>query len=232
MEKLEFKFELKEISPLGRFEGWASTYDLDLGNDKVLPGAFKTSIRKTDGKIPVLLNHDRNSVVGVGEKAQEDHKGLWVEAQMAMNVQRGRETYELMEMGALTGLSIGFKIQPGGFVMDGKVRLLKTIELMEYSVTPFPLNTEAKIMRVKSVEDITTARELEEALREVGFSKKEALCLMAKGGNQLLKERREAGSNGEDEVPDEAESMLFDLKNHIADLSAKHMLESLSQHIT
>lgn len=47
--------------------------------------------------------------IGVFESIEEDQKGLKVKGRLAMGTQAGRETYELMKMGALDGLSIGFK---------------------------------------------------------------------------------------------------------------------------
>lgn len=217
MEKLEFGFELKEIGPTGEFEGWASTYDLDLGKDKILPGAFATTIRKSKGIVPVLFNHDRNKIAGVGVSAAEDQRGLYVKAKLAMSTQLGRETYELMQMGALKGLSIGYSIPTKGFVMDGTIRLLKALDLHEYSATPFPMNPEAQIARVKSAE--MTERDFEELLREAGFSKNEALCITAKGFKTLLKERREAGSDQDDEVTDFGE-FLHGLKTHTEAITA------------
>src|SRR4051794_11235803 len=127
--RLDFPFEVKELGTAGEFEGWASTYDLDLGNDKVLPGAFSATLRRHKGVVPVLFNHDRDKIAGVGISAQEDQRGLYVKAKLALGTQLGREIYELMTMGALKGLSIGYTIPAKGAVNDGPVRLLKTIEL-------------------------------------------------------------------------------------------------------
>ncbi|HAW81166.1 MAG TPA: HK97 family phage prohead protease, partial [Balneola sp.] len=54
---------------------------------------------------------------------------------LAMGTQRGREVYELMKMGALDGLSIGYRVDPKGTYYDekGKRRYLKTVDLMEIS---------------------------------------------------------------------------------------------------
>lgn len=211
MEKLEFAFEFKDIGPSGEFEGWASTYDLDLGNDKVLPGAFKTSLRKNGGKVPVLYNHQRDKIVGVGIEAMEDQRGLYVKARLAMNTQLGRETHELMAMGALKGLSIGYSVEPKGWVMDGTVRLLKSVNLHEYSATPFPMNVEAQISRVKSLDEMTE-REFEDAVRDVfGFSGKEAKILISKGF-KALKDQRDVGS---EELSVEADQFLAKMQEQI-----------------
>jgi HK97 family phage prohead protease len=242
MEKLEFAFDYKEVGPAGEFEGWASTYDLDLGNDKILPGAFKTTLRKTAGKVPVLFNHDRNRIVGMGLEAQEDQRGLYVKAKLAMGTQLGRETHELMSLGALKGLSIGYSLEPKGWVMDGTVRLLKSVNLHEYSATPFPMNTQAQISRVKSVETMTE-REFEETLRDLGFSKSEARSAVSKiykrvmedrrrdadSDRERLEERWDAGSGHEVEInADALEQWKSQINAVLDDVAAKSWLESMS----
>ncbi len=223
---LEFPFELKQIGQSGEFEGWASTYDLDLGKDKVLPGAFATTLRKSKGVVPVLFNHDRNQIAGIGVSAQEDQRGLYVMAKLAMGTQLGRETYELMGMGALKGLSIGYTIPSKGFVMDGDVRLLKTIELIEYSATPFPMNTEARVSRVKCVGTMTP-RQLEDELRDVfGLSQKEAKTVIASGFKTLLKDQRDVDSEEGDDGNNEAVAKF--LKEMRDDAQAKALLYDLA----
>lgn len=226
MEKLEFAFEFKDIGPSGEFEGWASTYDLDLGNDKVLPGAFKTSLRKTGGRVPVLFNHERSKIVGVGTEALEDQRGLYVKAKLAMNTQLGRETHELMSMGALRGLSIGYSVEPKGWVMDGTVRLLKAVALHEYSATPFPMNTEAQISRVKAVAEMSD-RELEEQLRDVfGLSQKEAKKVIAEGF-RVLKGQRDVSSD--DDIATEADAFEKKIRAQLESAAADTWLSSLSR---
>lgn len=226
---LEFPFELKELSPTGEFEGWASTYDLDLGKDKVLPGAFSATLRKSKGIVPVLFNHDRNRIAGVGLAAQEDQRGLYVQAKLALGTQLGRETHELMSMGALKGLSIGYTIPQKGFVMDGPVRLLKSIELIEYSATPFPMNPQAQVARVKSIGEMTP-RDLEDQLRDVfGLSQKEAKQAIAKGFREILQARGQRDVDPVDGQDDEQkdEQIRNLLKSMHADLQAKAMLNDL-----
>jgi HK97 family phage prohead protease len=212
---LEFPFELKDIGQSGEFEGWASTYDLDLGKDKVLPGAFASTLRKNKGVVPVLFNHDRNQIAGIGVTAQEDHRGLYVKAKLAMGTQLGRETYELMGMGALKGLSIGYTLPPKAFVMDGNIRLLKTIELVEYSATPFPMNTQAAITRVKCIDEMTE-RDMEDQLRDVfGLSQKEAKTAIASGFKSLLKGQRDVASDQDTNDEEAVQNFLKEMRSDI-----------------
>lgn len=225
MERLEVAFDLKEFGPTGEFEGWASTWDLDLGNDKVLPGAFKTTLRKTLGKVPVLFNHEKSKVIGVGLEAQEDQRGLYVKAKLAMGTQLGRETHELMQMGALKGLSIGYTLEPKSWVMDGTVRLLKAIHLHEYSATPFPMNTEAQISRVKALEDMTE-RDFEDHLRDVvGLSQREAKIIIAQGF-RALKGQRDVSPDEDVTVVDD---FLLKMRKEFTTTTVDTWLTSLSK---
>lgn len=223
MEKLQFDFDVKDIGASGEFEGWASIHTIvDLGNDKVLPGAFATTLRKSKGVVPVLFNHDRNQIVGVGVDAQEDSRGLYVRAKLAMGTQLGRETHELMSIGALKGLSIGYTVPQKGFVMDGDVRLLKTIELHEYSATPFPMMPDARISRVKCLSTMT-ARELEDQLRDVfGLSQREAKTAIAEGFKNLMKGQRDVETE-----QDEDDAVRLLLKNMRDEMDTRAMLSSM-----
>jgi HK97 family phage prohead protease len=220
---LEFKFELKELGPTGEIEGWASTFDLDLGRDKVLPGAFASTIRKSKGEVPMLMNHDRDKIVGVGTAAQEDNRGLYVKAKLAMGTQLGREVWELMSMGALKGLSIGYTIPDNGSVMDGNVRLLKAINLHEYSATPFPMNPQAQVARVKAITELS-AREVEDQLRDVfGLSQREAKAVISEGFRNLIsKGTRDVAQ--EQETEEKARTLLAEMRG---DMAARSMLASM-----
>jgi phage head maturation protease len=87
-----------------------------------------------------------------------------------MGTQRGREVYELMKMGALDGLSIGYRVDPKDVEYEekgkGKRRYLKSVDLMEISAVTFPMNPKARVSAVKGAE--RTVREWEEVLRDAG----------------------------------------------------------------
>ena len=141
----------------------------DLGNDVVEKGAFASSLRKKSPKqIKMLFMHKTDEPIGVYEKMEEDEKGLRVEGKLALGTQRGKEVYELMKMGAIDGLSIGYRVDAKGYNYDddGKKRRLKNVDLMEISAVTFPMNPKARVRKVKGAE--CTIREWEELLRDVG----------------------------------------------------------------
>lgn len=160
----------------GKFSGYASIFgNKDLGNDIVEKGAFSSTLRKKSPKqIKMLFMHKTDEPIGVFEKMEEDEKGLHVEGKLALGTQRGKEVHELMKMGAIDGLSIGYKVDAKGYHYDddGKKRRLKNVDLMEISAVTFPMNPKARVRKVKGAE--TTIREWEDILRDVGLSRNES----------------------------------------------------------
>ena len=161
----------------GIFEGYGSIFNnTDLGNDVIVNGAFTKSIKRTGAKgVKLLYQHKTDMPIGVYESIEEDEKGLKVRGRLAMKTQAGRETYELMKMGALDGLSIGFRTSPKGQSYDPKkkVRKISEVELMEISVVTFPMNPKATVQTVKGQE--LSIREWESGLRDAfNLSRSEA----------------------------------------------------------
>ncbi len=176
--RLEFKAEIKmdaEDEDKGVFVGYGSYFgNKDQGNDVVQSGAFAKSIAKRGPKgIKMLYNHKQDEPIGVYKEINEDNKGLRVKGMLALGTQRGKEVYELMKMGAIDGLSIGYKVDQKGYDYEdnGKKRILKEVDLMEISAVTFPMNQRAKVRYVKGL----TIRDWERELRDVfDLSQREA----------------------------------------------------------
>ena len=179
-ETMDIAFEYKaeaDQEEQGVFTGYGSIFgNKDLGNDVVVEGAFAKSIGKKGAKaVKMLYQHRQDEPIGVFDEIIEDRRGLKVKGRLAMGTQRGREVYELMKMGALDGLSIGYRVDPKGVDYDekGKRRYLKSVDLMEISAVTFPMNPRARVQAVKGAE--RTVREWEELLRDAGsLSRSEA----------------------------------------------------------
>lgn len=172
----EYKAEPSEEEQ-GVFTGYGSIFgNKDLGNDVVVEGAFAKSIGQKGAKaVKLLYQHRQDEPIGVFDEIVEDRRGLKVKGRLAMGTQRGREVYELMKMGALDGLSIGYRVDPKGVDYDEKRkrRYLKSVDLMEISAVTFPMNPRARVQAVKGAE--RTVREWEELLRDAGsLSRNEA----------------------------------------------------------
>ena len=174
--KAEINAVDSEDEEYGTFEGYGSIFgNTDLGNDIVAKGAFSKSVKKTGALgVKLLYQHKSDMPIGVYESIEEDEKGLKIRGRLAMKTQLGRETYELMKMGALDGLSIGFRISPKGQSYDkAGARVIKEVELMEISVVTFPMNPKAKVQAVKGQE--LSIREWENGLRDAfSLSRSEA----------------------------------------------------------
>ena len=185
----------------GKFEGYASVFgNKDLGNDVVVQGAFRKSLRaKGPKKIKMLFQHDTKEPIGVYTKIREDANGLYVQGQLAMQTQKGREVYELMKMGAIDGLSVGYRVDAKGYHYDerGKKRMLKEVDLMEISAVTFPMNPKARISAVKA--EARSVREWEAFFRdEGGLSRTESK--VAAGAVAKALDQREVGGEQTDVI--------------------------------
>ena len=178
----------------GMFSGYASVFgNKDLGNDVVVQGAFQKSIRaKGARKIKMLFQHDPKEPIGVYTKVREDAQGLYVEGKLAMQTQKGREVYELMKMGAIDGLSVGYRVDAKGYSYDdrGKKRYLKQVDLMEISAVTFPMNPKARVNAVKAEE--RTVRDWETFLRDEGGLSRSESKVAANAVSRAL-DQREVG---------------------------------------
>jgi len=187
-KQVEFKtfgLKLDSLDANGLMRGYASTFgNVDLGGDVVDKGAFKKSIKETGGKWPILADHNPTDHIGWNLRAEEDEKGLYVESQIDLNVQKGREKYSLakkaIELGVNMGLSIGYmtiKAEPDR--ANPMLRRLKELKMFEHSIVTFPMNTLAGITSLKSGSHLSDLKRIEEislALaqwKRLGYTKKD-----------------------------------------------------------
>lgn len=216
-ETIEVPLEVKaeDVNEDGTFKGWASTFggSADSHGDIIEQGAFQDTIEKggrNGNGIAMLYQHMAKEPIGVWTSLVENKKGLRVEGQLAMDVQRAKETHSLMRMGALKGLSIGWDFprdksgdrDPDSFEIIekpkaryGYIRKLKKIVLWEISPVTFPANTRTAITTVKDFQRCKTPRQLEQQLRESGVSKASAQYIVG-----LCKGSLRESENIEEEV--------------------------------
>ena len=216
--RLDVQFEVKAASgeeeEKGVFTGYGSIFgNKDLGNDVVVEGAFAKSIGQKGARaVKLLYQHRPEEPIGVFDEIVEDKRGLRVKGRLAMGTQRGREVYELMKMGAIDGLSIGYRVDPKGVEYDekGKRRLLKSVDLMEISAVTFPMNPRARVQAVKGAE--RTVREWEDLLRDAGgLSRTEAKAAASAVAKAL--EQRDAVKQEAPEVLDALTRLTTILKS-------------------
>ena len=170
MNKQHHKIEIKRVTEEGFFSGYASVFNVkDLQNDSVEKGAFMRAI--SEGPPPKMLwQHDPCFPIGKWISVKEDERGLFVEGQIFLALEKGREAFLLLKEGVLDGLSIGYEIQNARPRKGGRV--LSEVKLHEISLVTFPANTEARVLDVKAenhmlkrliclrqkLEDLTTTR--------------------------------------------------------------------------
>jgi HK97 family phage prohead protease len=198
------EIDTKAITDQGDFEGYLSVFgNVDQGGDIVMPGAFTASLqRRPPSKVKLLLHHDTRRIAGTWTDLVEDNYGLKAKGRLLLTTTDGREAYEQMKVGALDGLSIGYRTLADEIDRATGTRKLKTLDLMEGSICTFPMNPEATVSTVKSIADFTTQdwRDLEAALRDEGLSRADAVKAVS-GFKSWL--QRDAG--GPDQTPrDEA----------------------------
>ena len=152
LETKEIKFTLTDMDDArGTFAGYASIFDVvDSYGDIVVRGAFKKTLREKK-QFPILWSHNIMEPLGV-IRGQEDERGLAIEGQLNLDVQRGREIRSLMKQGAVNGLSIGYQVVKEAEDAETRARLLKEINLWEISPCVFQACPGALIDGVKSDE--------------------------------------------------------------------------------
>ena len=191
IKKIVFESEVKSDAK-GIFTGYGSIFgNEDQGNDIVQKGAFTKSLaERPASKVKMLFQHKTDEPIGVFTEIYEDQKGLFVKGQLAMGTQKGRETYELLKMGALDGMSIGFKADPQkqGYNENKRgIRTLKEVDLMEISLVTFPMNEEAMVQSVKG--NSKSIRDWEKILRDAGGLSRTEAKIGAKALAESLNQR-------------------------------------------
>jgi HK97 family phage prohead protease len=149
----EIKMDVGENN-IGVIEGYASTFgNVDLGGDRVFKGAFnQTFMHKKTRKVFFDHFYGVPDLAGVGTFSI-DEKGLYMRAEMPLEATDVRNAFVkikfMLERDEDMGLSIGYNTVKSRMSAEG-IRDLLELAVMETSITPFPMNTEALIMSAKS----------------------------------------------------------------------------------
>lgn len=156
----QFSFDIKAIGDDGTFEGIASVYNnVDLGGDRVKPGAFTKTLQDNGGRVPLLLDH--RIPIGIAHLSDTEN-GLKTQGKLNLGKRDAEETYSDLKFyqseGTPYGMSIGYETIKSVRGEDG-VRDLTEIKLYEVSATLFPMNQAARIQLVKSHDQFIAAIE-------------------------------------------------------------------------
>lgn len=158
---MEVKQETVNGVPVGIIEGYASTWDIDRGDDIIQLGAFSRSLAemKACGRpIRMLFGHDYENIIGAFPcmECYEDDRGLFVKGEINLTQgQLGEWVYSLAKQGVLSDMSIGFSIPSMDAIEfrdmgDKVIRVIKELDLWEISIVGEPMNAAAKITAVKA----------------------------------------------------------------------------------
>lgn len=147
-QRKAFAFELKSSTDDGTFVGIASVYgNKDLQGDVVDKGAFTKTLSERGAEVPILWQHDPTMPIGLGTLT-DTPGGLKITGKLSLGTTKGRDAYELLKDGVVTGLSIGYDVIKKAF-KDG-ARHLQELKLYEVSTVTFPANEDALVGAVKS----------------------------------------------------------------------------------
>jgi uncharacterized protein len=143
--------ELKASDDGWEVAGYASTFDLDLGNDRVHPGAFRATL-EGGAKVRFLYAHDASQVLGRPLELYEDERGLFGRFRIS-KTRLGQDVHTLLSDGSLDSFSIGFIARDFEHDEKANVRHLKSVELLECSVVSLPMQPRATVTAVKDRDD-------------------------------------------------------------------------------
>lgn len=155
LDRLSLEFKLVTAGDdTATFTGFASTFNrVDRHGDTIRPGAYARTIadHKAARTMPALLwSHDPSEPIGVISSIDEERDGLKIAGRLA-DTARGRDARELAKMGAMTGLSIGFRTRKASTGPNG-TRVLEDIDLAEISFVASPADPGARLTAIKSAE--------------------------------------------------------------------------------
>ena len=171
LERKTVSFEVKEFDDTaGIFEGYASTWGIDLGNDQIIKGAFADTIlkRKDKNQVKLLPLHQWTFPIGKILDLREDEKGLYIRAKLLATEGElgGNNAKLLMKEGVLNEMSIGFTADDTEVTEEG-VRIIKSIDLFEISLVLFGMNPNTEVTSIKGILENQVLKELQEKQKQL-----------------------------------------------------------------
>ncbi len=172
LDAAELKFASDDA---GTFSGYASVFGgVDTAGDTVHPGAF-SRIASEMTEVKMYFNHGwQRGEIPIGKMfVQQDSRGLRVDrGEFTRGMQKAEEVILAAKHGTVTGLSIGYTIDPGKNPRKSGAKgreLYEIHTLKEVSVVDYPADQSARILDMKSeIDEISDLKQAEAFLRDVG----------------------------------------------------------------
>lgn len=136
----------------GEFTGYAAVFGSeDLEGEIISQGAFDKSLgQRPAEEVRLLYQHDTHQPIGRWLEISEDDYGLYVRGQILREIERGEDVYQLVRVGILSGLSIGYQtIRSTAHPNRNSRRIgrrLVEVDLWEISLVTFPMHPAATIL--------------------------------------------------------------------------------------
>ncbi len=140
----------------GEFEAYVAIFgNVDLGGDRIVKGAFASSLQKWASKgrpIPVVFSHQWSNLdAHIGEvlEARETDRGLYVRAQLDMQDPPSAKVWRLLKRGTLAEMSFAYDVirsRPVGGVLE-----LLELDIIEVGPTLVGMNRETELLSAKGV---------------------------------------------------------------------------------
>ena len=180
----ETEIKFSSDGKVGVFEGYASVFDvIDSDGDIIKPGAYKKALSSQSRQVGMFFNHQTWEMpVGKWQSLEEDSNGLIVVGELTPGLSVSNDLRAAMEHKTVEGLSVGFTVMKDDYTIIDTGRAFNNVQaLREISICTFPANEQATIESMKSMESITTIRDVEHWLRDsAGLSKSQALGFIAR----------------------------------------------------
>lgn len=155
-------------------EGWAARYgNVDLGGDRILPGAASKTIsdRLPRKLIKFFWNHEFG--IGVPETLEEHDAGLLAVGKV--NDHADFDKYlSMIEQGVASHMSIGYTVVKATFIQEEEdqsvfdlIREISEFKLFEWSPVYWPMNELAEITAVKAAHAIAGRDSAAESFRNL-----------------------------------------------------------------
>lgn len=199
-EKLSELKALDKAESSGVIEGYASVFgSIDSVDDTIDPKAYDHVLNS--GEMPkMFFNHDtRGLPIGVWEEIRTDDKGLFVKGRLNLDLDLAKQVYSALKFGSLNGLSVNLMMDWDDWEVDKKsgIRTIKNVQrLPEISVVGIPCEAKATLTDIKSLtENAESVRDIEDILRDLGCSRKEAMLFISKAKSVFSQQSDSSDTN-------------------------------------